>query len=461
MKLPSVFHNKPLITELELGSTPVEIFRRLYGLDQYAFLYESLENVRQRGRYSFVGGRPAIVFKARKKICKIMAGGKTISRQGNPFNVLEEMIKPGKQAPVHEIFGGGAVGYVAYDAVRNIEKLPDRNPENPQLPEFYFIFPTEIIIFDHHQNRITLVNYRGKKRVNKIVALLEDKHRPPRYSSKRNGDSNPKSNMKKAEFLKIVSRAKDRIQNGDIFQVVLSQRFVASIRTRPFSIYTNLRRTNPSPYMYFLKMDGLAVLGSSPETLIKLQNRRIISRPIAGTRPRGKNKSEDMKLADELINDEKERAEHIMLVDLARNDVGRVSVYGSVKVTELMKIEEFSKVMHITSTVTGALRPGLNGFDVFKASFPAGTVSGAPKVRAMEIIDELETIRRGIYAGAIGYFGFDGNMDFCIAIRTMIIYRQKAYIQSGAGIVADSVPENEYQETVNKMSALKSAMAAI
>src|SRR4030042_1837118 len=380
--MPSVFQNKPLIANVNIERAPVEIFQHLYGSDQYGFLYESLENEKQRGRYSFVGGRPGIVFQSRKRTCKIISNNKTINYSGDPFNVLETMIKPGKRQSVHDVFSGGSVGYIAYDAVRNIEKLPDKNPEHPRLPEFYFIFPTEIIIFDHYEKKICVVVYRGKKRLQDLVAILKGKARVYDHTLCNTGKFKIRSNMKRDQFCKIVKKAKKYIGNGDIFQVVLSHRFVSSVKSQPFNIYYNLRKTNPSPYMYFLKLGDLAVLGSSPETLIKLQNRQIISRPIAGTRPRGKNKSEDMKLADELINDEKERAEHVMLVDLARNDVGRVSVYGSVKVTELMKIEEFSKVMHITSKVIGDLRPGLNAFDVFKASFPAGTVSGAPKVRA-------------------------------------------------------------------------------
>lgn len=458
--MPSVFKNKPRVAELVLERAPVDVFGRLYGSEQYGFLYESLESKKLRGRYSFAGGRPGIVFTARRKNSQVLTKRGKVRGRGDPFYTLEKMISFGKRQTFKKIFSGGAVGYIAYDAVRNIEKIPDENREYPILPEFYFIFPTEIIIFDHYKKKIQVIVYGSKKRLRFLVEVLREPRSLIKRPAQDNGKSGMMSNMKPVEFRSIVRKAKKYIREGDIFQVVLSQRFVTPVRTSPFDIYQRLRQTNPSPYMYYLKLADLDVLGSSPETLIKLQDRQIISRPIAGTRPRGRNQQEDNKLADELLNDEKERAEHVMLVDLARNDVGRVAVSGSVRVPGLMRIEKYSKVMHITSKVTGELEPGLNAFDVFKAAFPAGTVSGAPKVRAMEIIDELETLRRGIYAGAIGYFGFDGNMDFCIAIRTMIIYQRKAYIQSGAGIVADSVPAKEYQETIDKMSALKSAMAA-
>jgi anthranilate synthase component 1 len=458
VKMPFVFQHRPLIASIGIDRAPAEVFQRLYASDRHAFLYESMENEKRRGRFSFVGGRPAIVFQARGKRCKVALSNKTEFYRKNPFIYLEAIMQRGKMKTIHGVFSGGAVGYIAYDAVRHIERLPDGNPEEPRLPEFNFIFPTEIVIFDHHEKTISVICYRSEKRLQELIAVLRERTRVADRPSYNKRKINLTSNMKRRQFCSIVKRAKKYIRCGDVFQVVLSQRFVAPITAAPFSVYCNLRRTNPSPYMYFLKLGNLAVLGSSPETLIKLHKDEVVSVPIAGTRPRGSDRKEDDRMANDLINDEKERAEHVMLVDLARNDVGRVSVYGSVKAAELMKIERFSKVMHITSRVTGDLMPGLNAFDVFRAAFPAGTVSGAPKVRAMEIIDELEVSRRGIYAGAIGYFSFDGNMDFCIAIRTIVIYQNKAYIQSGAGIVADSVPEREYEETLHKMDALKKAV---
>jgi anthranilate synthase component 1 len=456
--MPSVFQHEPLIERIDGDQTPIKVFQCLYGHDRHAFLYESMERMDQRGRYSIIGGRPGIVFQARGRDCRIIMDSMPDTLTGDPFSILENMIEPGKRSPIHDVFGGGAVGYVSYDAVRHIEQLPDANPEDPASPEFSFLFPTEIIVFDHYEKTVCIICYGGKKRLQELVATLHQDNNAFTHAVRTPATITMRSSMTREEFCAIVERAKDHIRNGDIFQVVLSQRFSIPIRARPFSVYYHLRETNPSPYMYFLNMDELAVLGSSPETLIKLQNNKIISVPIAGTRPRGRDEQEDERLANELLRDEKERAEHIMLVDLARNDIGRVCMYGSVAVPELMKIERFSKVMHITSQVVGDLKRGVNAFDVFKAAFPAGTVSGAPKVRAMEIIDELENVRRGIYAGAIGYFGFDGNMDFCIAIRTIIMHGQNAYIQSGAGIVADSDPEHEYDETLHKMEALRRAV---
>lgn len=456
--MPSVFQHEPLIERINGDRALIRMFQCLYGPDRYAFLYESMESVDQRGRYSIIGGRPGIVFQARNRECRIIVNNRVESVSGDPFSILEQMIEPGRRSPMHDIFGGGAVGYVSYDAVRHIERLPDTNVEEPRLPEFFFLFPTEIIVLDHHEKTMYVICYSGEKRLQELVSVLQADDPAFEGPLRTRRAISVRSFMAQEEFCAIVENAKDYIRSGDIFQVVLSQRFSIPIQARPFSVYQSLRDTNPSPYMYFLKMDELAVLGSSPETLIKLQNNKIMSVPIAGTRPRGRDEEEDRKLVSELLGDEKERAEHIMLVDLARNDVGRVSAYGSVAVPVLMTVEKYSKVMHITSRVIGDLMPGTNAFDVFKAAFPAGTVSGAPKVRAMEIIDELETARRGIYAGAIGYFGFDGNMDFCIAIRTIIIHGGNAYIQSGAGIVADSIPGHEYQETLHKMDALRCAV---
>jgi len=458
VKIPSAFQSEPQSAYIGRDLTPVEIFQRVYALDQYAFLYESMENEKQRGRYSIVGGRPGILFSARGKKCRITTDERVGEISGDPFSLLKEMLKSGRSHTMQTLFCGGAVGYIAYDAVRHIETISDANPEDPELPELLFIFPTEIILCDHQQGNICVLCYRNNRRLEELVTILEDhvpqtESGPSRQRIIMNGET-----IDRDRFCQGVEQAKEYIRNGDIFQVVLSHRYKVPVQAEPLTIYKNLRLTNPSPYMYFLNLNNLAVLGSSPETLIKLQDHQVISVPIAGTRPRGKSAEEDQQIAHELLNDEKERAEHIMLVDLARNDIGRVSAYGSVMVTELMKVEKYSKVMHLTSRVTGDLVPGLNAFDVFKASFPAGTVSGAPKVRAMEIIDELETVRRGIYAGAIGYFGFEGNMDFCIAIRTIIIHEGIAFIQGGAGIVADSIPEREYYETLHKMEALKRAL---
>jgi anthranilate synthase component 1 len=417
-----------------------------------------MENETQRGRYSIVGGNAGLVFKARRHTCQIQNGDTVIERAGDPFAILREITTNTMAAGSSGIFNGGAVGYISYDAVRHIELVPDSNPEEPILPEMCFMFPTEIILCDHHQHTVSVVTYRGAERLEEIVAELNCREHNDTNACPSQGRVSIAADMDEAQYGRIVNRAKEYIYRGDIFQVVLSHRCKAPINADPLSVYENLRVINPSCYLYYLSMDGLSILGSSPETLIKLQGREVTSVPIAGTRPRGKNAEEDRRLMTELLKDEKERAEHVMLVDLARNDIGRVCAYGSVRVTDLMKVELYSKVMHITSRVTGLLAPERDAFDAFKAAFPAGTVSGAPKVRAMEVIDELEAARRGVYAGAIGYFGFDGSMDFCIAIRTIIIHKQIAYLQSGAGIVADSIPEKEYAETLHKMKALKIAV---
>jgi anthranilate synthase component 1 len=417
-----------------------------------------MENETQRGRYSIVGGNTGLVFKSRGKKCQIQKGDTSETYTGDPFAILREVTAQTVVSDGRGIFQGGAVGYVSYDAVRHVERIPDTNPEEPVLPELFFMFPTEIILCDHYRHTLKVTTYRGKKRLDEIAAVLQNGVHGDIDARQSQGIGSIESNMDQAHYGRIVNKAKEYIHRGDIFQVVLSHRCKARINAEPLSVYENLRITNPSPYLYYLFLDGFSILGSSPETLIKLQGRQVISVPIAGTRPRGKDEPGDHQLKRELLDDEKERAEHIMLVDLARNDVGRVSVYGSVQVKDLMRVELYSKVMHITSRVTGMLAPGKDAFDVFKAAFPAGTVTGAPKVRAMEVIDALEIARRGVYAGAIGYFGFDGSMDFCIAIRTIIVHEQNAYIQSGAGIVADSIPENEYAETLHKMEALKNAV---
>ncbi len=443
---------------IRLQSSPVTFFERTYDKDRYCFIYESLENVGERGRYSFVGARPLAIFKSKGNEIELILSGKRQRQNADTFTLLRNILYESKEHPHFSIFNGGAVGYIAYDAVRFFESIPDKNTDDLNLPEIYFIFPSEIIIFDHKEKTIDIIIYNGsKKRMMELKNMLnmpEKKNMIPQVARSIPFDSN----LTKDSFCEIVRRAKEYIYAGDIFQVVPSQRFKFVVRRKPLNIYKALRITNPSPYMYYLKLDDLFILGSSPETLVKLVNGQATSRPIAGTRPRGKNEEHDRSLESDLLSDEKELAEHVMLVDLARNDIGRVCEYGTVTVTDFMKIEKYSKVMHITSNVVGTLKQGKDAFDLLRATFPAGTVSGAPKMRAMEIIDELETVKRGIYAGAIGYLGFDGNMDLCIAIRTIIIRDEVAYVQGGAGIVADSIPEREYEETLNKVSALRRAI---
>jgi len=441
-----------------------KLFEALYGERNNCFLYESLETTGKIGRYSILGSASFCKFKAENGSCEIDFKGQTFRKEGNPFDIFNSILKSFKYYPEIPPFSGGAVGYISYDSVRYIEQIPDNNPEDPLLPDMYFIFPSEIIIIDNKNSTTEIVVYGNDKsnitrRVKEIEKIIKGSKEEVVSDKdgvfKNNKNTKFISNFDKNEFKNIVKKAKEYIRAGEIFQVVLSQRFEFKVNENPFKIYKRLRLNNPSPYMYYIRFDDLHIVGSSPEILIKSENGIAISRPIAGTRRRGKNLKEDAELEKELLSDEKELAEHIMLVDLARNDLGKVCKYGSVKVNELMKIEKYSRVMHIVSDITGKLMNNVDSFELFKASFPAGTVTGSPKIRAMEIIDELEPVKRGIYAGAIGYFGFNQNIDFCIAIRTIFIKGERGFIQAGAGIVADSIPEKEYMETLNKASALK------
>ncbi len=458
MKVLSNIRTKSIHKKIPGSVSPVLAYNRLYTKERYSFLFESLEPWGERGRYSFIGARPLLIFKTLGSKILVEQGGDTVQLSGNPFEVLKQILGQYRQNFRVQPFGGGAVGYIGYDAIRYLEKIPDKNQSQLNLPEIFLIFPEELIVFDHYLNYVDLIINSGDSgRVRVVSDIFMDC--PPMVSSSRNTDTlRFSSNFDEDSFCKVVNKAKLYIKRGDVFQVVLSQRLYAETETDPFYIYQALRKTNPSPYMYYLKFDDCAVLGSSPETLVKLKDGVASSRPIAGTRPRGDTIKEDKALADELLDDEKERAEHTMLVDLARNDLGRVCRPGSVRPTELFRIERFSKVMHIVSDIEGRLNPGCDAVDLFCATFPAGTVTGAPKVRAMEIIDELEPVKREIYAGAIGYFDFWGNMDFCIAIRTIVIHQHKIFIQAGAGVVADSIPEREYLETLNKASALINAV---
>jgi anthranilate synthase component 1 len=455
--MSSDLNGEPSFKRFHACPGPVDMFMRLYANEPHGFIYESLEHG-ERGRYSFIGSRPDIVFRTKDEQIYVSTPAGITRKKTDPVTALRDLVRSRRPALTDLPFSGGAVGYIGYDAIRFFENIPGRHPGDPGVPDLYFIFPSEILAFDHQEHTIDVIQYRpDARRIGSIADALAA------ASQTRPGSTTAKpiecsANVTKDQFCRMVERSKEYIYAGDIFQVVLSQRFEAAVDKDPLRVYQALRMTNPSPYMYFLKLDDLAVLGSSPETLVKLQDGIVFSRPIAGTRPRGRTLQEDFRLETELVRDEKELAEHVMLVDLARNDLGRVCSYGSIQVRDYLKVEKYSRVMHIVSNVTGTQAPGTNAFDIFAASFPAGTVSGAPKIRAMEIIDELEPCRRGIYAGAIGYFGFDGNMDLCIAIRTITMKNNRALIQAGAGIVADSIPEKEYQETINKMSALRMAL---
>ena len=483
-------------------AAPLALFQQLYGDEPSAFLYESLEAHGGRGRYSFVGAKPRAVFKCRGEELELIIDDNTHRDRGQPLEALRKLIKTQPDVPPVAPFCGGAVGYLSYDTVRWCEIIPDANPDDLGAPDAHFLFPREIICFDHRDKLVHVLLYQDNDhdaRLDEIKAALSacgehegteggvTRHpekrsaegsslvarcgKIPRRCASRNDDDDASdaragtdeetllsSNMTQQQFEQMVERAKEYILAGDVFQVVLSQRFEFPLTVPPLRLYEALRVTNPSPYMYYLKLDDLYIAGSSPEMLVTVSGRKVVTRPLAGTRRRGRTPEEDEALAAELKADKKEQAEHVMLVDLGRNDLGRVCVYGSIDLSDVLEIERHSKVMHLVSNVEGWLREDRDAFDVFRAVFPAGTVSGAPKVRAMEIIDELESVRRGVYAGAIGYFSLLGDLDLCIAIRTVVMRGDKGYIQAGAGIVADSVPSLEYKETLNKARALMHAV---
>ncbi len=438
--------------------TPVSAFLKLEKGQRYAFLLESIEGGETIARYSFLGCAPFLV-------CQY--------RDGAPSDFMQNLRATMKRyrsvrLPNLPPFTGGAVGYFGYDMVRTIEDIARSGRDDLGVNDAVLMFYKTVLAFDHLRHQIHIISNvivddskesidgqysNAVREIEEIEALLRAPLELP-VSKRHDGELIVRSNFEKQDYLKAVNKAKEYIAAGDIFQVVLSQRFEVDLPTSPFEIYRALRIVNPSPYMYFLKTPEAAIVGSSPEMLVKIRNREVSYRPIAGTRPRGKDEAQDDLLAEELAADEKERAEHVMLVDLGRNDLGRVSKYGSVRVEDMMFIERYSHVMHLVSSLKGELREGVDRLDTLMACFPAGTVSGAPKVRAMEIIDELEPTTRGVYAGAIMYVDFSNNLDSCIAIRTLVVLGNKGYIQAGGGIVADSIPENEYMETVNKSMAL-------
>lgn len=454
--------------------TPVSAFMKL-NRSENCFLLESVEGGEKWARYSFIGFNPAIIFKSKGRDVTIIRGNKeeTFSSE-TPLAALRDLMKAYQPVEMEGLprFFGGAVGFIGYDMVRFFEKLPDDTRDDLEWHDAYFMITDTLLVFDNLKHNVKVVcNVHIDDRRNNLKAAYAEAvatidgiigllNKPLKKTSKKavGIQDNIVSNFKKDDFKKIVDKARGYIRAGDIIQVVLSQRFETDLKADPFELYRSLRIINPSPYMYFIKMGKTHIVGSSPEVLVRLERKEIVVRPIAGTRPRGIDEREDLKFERDLKKDPKEVAEHIMLVDLGRNDVGRVAKMGSVRVDDFMVVERYSHVMHLVSNVRGTLRKGRDAYDVFEASFPAGTVSGAPKIRAMEIIEELEKQKRGPYAGAIGYFSFSGNMDFCITIRTMLIKNRKIYVQAGAGIVLDSKPEKEYQETVNKAKAMMKAI---
>lgn len=459
--------------------TPVSAYLRIAQGARYSFLLESVEGGEKIGRYTFAGANPEELFRFNAGACVLESPDRIVWEERDPISFLRERIERFRPVRVPGLppLVAGAIGYFSYDMVRLIERLPKRLRDEIGLYDAQLMFYQGLIAFDHVQHRLWIVRnvhtegpngslrlrynaaVREIRRTRKLLEQPSLGEQPHRQSGRRTTRAEVVSNFRRSEYHDAVRKAKRYIRAGDIFQVVISQRFSAKTKAEPFEIYRELRALNPSPYLFYLQMNDLAVVGSSPEMLVKVQGRDVFYRPIAGTEPRGKDEAEDQHLAEELLANEKERAEHIMLVDLGRNDLGRVCDYGTVKVEQLMNIERYSHVMHIVSYLHGRLREDVDCFDALMACFPAGTVSGAPKVRAMEIIEELERTRRGIYAGGVLYLDFAGNLDSCIALRTMVVKNGVAYVQAGGGIVADSTPEGEYQESINKSRALLTALA--
>ncbi len=456
--------------------TPVSAFQKIDD-GHHSFLLESMEGGEKWARYSFLGSRPSVIVTSSGRQAVIIRNGRKTKQtfDRDPLEVVKKVLSEYRAVPDPSLprFFGGAVGFMGYDVVGFFEELPAREKAGLDIPDVFFMITDTLVVFDNITHMIKVVSnahVKGRSveaaykeataKINALVRKLKQ-GKSSKFNVQRSKNVEEHaltSNFTKPEYEQAVLKAKEYIKAGDIFQVVPSQRFETKINAEPYEIYRALRLINPSPYMYFLRCGDTTVVGASPEVMVRLEGGRIDLRPIAGTRRRGSTEEEDRVLAEELLADPKERAEHIMLVDLGRNDVGRVSEAGSVNVSELMVIERYSHVMHIVSNVRGTLSNGKDAYDVIRGCFPAGTVSGAPKIRAMEIIEELEPTRRGPYAGAVGYFGFSGNMDTCITIRTIVIRDGVAYIQAGGGVVADSDPAAEYQETVNKAKAMMRAV---
>ncbi|MDR3636320.1 MAG: anthranilate synthase component I [Isosphaeraceae bacterium] len=459
------------------GLTPVSAFKKIERLAP-SFLFESVIGGEKVGRFSFLGTEPFLRFEARgAEVSVTGADGTRTFTSADPFRELQALVERYRAVPLRGLprFAGGAVGYASYDAVRYTEHLPQAPPDDRGLPDLSFAFYDRMVIFDHIRKTVLVVAHAhlvpgtdpqaaydaACNRVDELVARLAEPA-PELVPTDIDTDGPvrlvPRSNFTREQYEAVVRRCQEYIKAGDIFQVVPSQRFQLETSANPFDIYRVLRVVNPSPFLFYLAYGDFHLIGSSPEILVRVEDGTVTIRPLAGTRRRGKDEAEDRALAEELLADPKERAEHIMLVDLGRNDVGRVADYQTVQLSDVMKVERYSHVMHITSNVTGHLSHGKTAFDALRAGLPAGTVSGAPKVRAMQIIDEVEPQKRGPYAGAVGYIDFTGNMDTCIALRTLVLHGKTAYVQAGGGVVFDSVPAEEYEETVNKARGLLKAI---
>lgn len=455
---------REIVADLE---TPVSAYLKIAEGNDYAFLLESVEGGERLARYSFLGTAPYRIIQTGSPD----AGPRSYT---DPLRLIEDEIRDLRPVAVPGLprFSGGAVGYLGYECVRYFERLPSPEKDVLGVPESIFMLTDTLVVFDHVRHRIKVVSHVHTEgdierayqaactRIDKLVERLRGPlpALPPAKEPLPLPERQLRSNFTRDEYIHVVETCKAYIRAGDIIQVVPSQRLERRTNADPFTIYRALRAINPSPYMFFLKLDGLHIVGASPELMCRVEDGDIAVHPIAGTRPRGRTEEEDRELEADLLNDEKEQAEHVMLVDLGRNDVGRVAQIGSVDVTQFMETERYSHVIHIVSNVTGKLREDLTAFDAIRSTFPAGTVSGAPKIRAMEIIAEVEPSRRGIYSGAVGYIGFGGNTDTAIALRTMVLKDGVAYVQAGGGVVADSVGETEYQETMNKAMALLKAI---
>lgn len=454
----------PIYLQMNLDQiTPIGIYYNLKGENK--FLLESVYSEREIGRYSFIGSEPYMSIRSYGEDITITKSKETINTKGKVLDYIKQyLLREYDQAGLNIPFSGGAVGYVGYDVVRQYEKLGEVNKDEIKVPEACLMYYKTYICYDHFKHSMMIVSNilpddireyeKIVEELNKINELIKQNSNIHEFKE---CDENKEfiSNMTEQEYCSDVNKAKEYIKAGDIFQVVLSQRLTFKTSSKHFDVYRRLRAKNPSPYLFCIDFGDFHIIGSSPESLVTLNNGRVITNPIAGTRPRGNNLEEDESLKVELLSDEKERAEHMMLVDLGRNDIGKISEFGTVKLDRFMEVDLYSHVMHIVSMVSGKLKARLNCFDALISCLPVGTVSGAPKIRAMEIIDELEDTKRGIYAGAVGYFSYDGNMDTCIGIRTIIFKDQFAYVQAGAGIVYDSIPEMEYKETLNKAMAMK------
>lgn len=452
---------------VETTETPITLFKKLKGNGK-SYLLESVEDEEKKGRYSFIGRDPFVTIESYNNKVFINENKETNIYEGNLFEIIKTIMQKYETPSMKKLpyFTGGAVGYIGYDIIRNYEDLPNINEDDIKLPDLHFILTKEVIVYNHENQKITIIvnivaqesnEEDYKKALDRLMEIKKEilnKKVPTQKTKYEDSNTEYSSNETKESFISKVNKAKQYIEKGEVQQVVLSRRLELKTKLDPLEVYENLRSINPSPYLFYIDFKDYQIIGSSPELMVKVRGNSVKTCPIAGTRPRGETLNEDEKLIKELLNDEKEVSEHLMLLDLAKEDIGKISKKGTVKVSKYMDICKCSHVMHIKSTVIGELKENYDMYDALIVCLPAGTLSGSPKIRAMEIIDELENKKRGIYGGAVGYFGFNGNMNTCITIRSILFKEGKAYLQSGAGIVASSNAEKEYEETQRKLAAL-------